>query len=40
LLLVLSEFGCNTSCTADINGDGFVTVADILLILGAFGVGC
>jgi 1,4-alpha-glucan branching enzyme len=34
---------CNvptTSCAEDINEDGMVTVADILLLLGSFGVAC
>jgi len=40
LLIVLSEFGCTSDCTADVDGDGSVTVADVLLILSAFGSLC
>ena len=38
--ILLSEFGCLTGCTADINGDGQVTVADVLSLLGGFGTDC
>jgi len=37
---VLAEFGCLIDCTADVNGDGIVTVADILAMLGGFGSDC
>jgi hypothetical protein len=41
VLLLLSDFGCNTECSvADINGDGNVSVADVLLLLAAFGEAC
>ena len=40
LLLVLSEFGCNSSCENDINQDGYVAVQDILLLLSGFGNTC
>ena len=41
VLLLLSEFGCTSDCTdADIDGDGAVSVADILLLLAAFGEEC
>jgi hypothetical protein len=41
VLLLLSDFGCNTECSvADINGDGSVSVADVLLLLAAFGEAC
>ena len=33
VLLVLSEFGCMSGCTADVDGDGYVNVADLLLLL-------
>jgi hypothetical protein len=39
-LLVLSEFGCLSGCTADVDGDTYVNVADILLLLSAFGTAC
>lgn len=29
-----------SACAEDINGDGSVAVADILLLLGAFGMEC
>ena len=41
VLLLLSDFGCNTECSvADVNGDGSVSVADVLLLLAAFGEAC
>jgi len=40
VLLVLSEFGCESGCTADLTGDGFVAVDDVLLVLSAFGTAC
>lgn len=40
VLLVLSEFGCQSECTADVTGDGLVVVDDILLVLSVFGVVC
>ena len=40
VLLVLSEFGCQTDCTADVTGDGLVVVDDILVVLAVFGVVC
>ena len=40
VLLVLSEFGCESGCTADLTGDGFVAVDDVLLVLSAFGTDC
>jgi hypothetical protein len=40
VLLVLSEFGCQSDCTADVTGDGFVIVDDILVVLAVFGVVC
>jgi len=36
----LADFGCLTDCEADVNGDGLVTVADILAMLGGFGSLC
>ena len=40
VLSVLSEFGCNTKFTMDINGDGSTNVTDVLLVLSAFGTAC
>ena len=42
VLLVLSEFGCDTECNplTDFDGDTAVTVADVLFVLSAFGEGC
>ena len=40
VLLVLSEFGCQSDCSADVTGDGFVVVDDILVVLAVFGVVC
>ena len=40
LLLILSEFGCDTSCLYDVSQDGYVAVDDLLLILSAFGDAC
>ena len=40
VLLVLSEFGCQSDCTADVTGDGLVVVDDILVVLAVFGVVC
>ena len=40
LLLILSEFGCLSSCNYDVTGDGQVSVGDILTILSNFGVAC
>ena len=40
VLLVLSEFGCQSDCAADVTGDGVVAVDDVLLLLSVFGVVC
>ena len=40
ILLILSEFGCMTSCENDMNQDGFVTVDDVLSILSELGNFC
>ena len=41
VLLFLGDFGCTANCTADINGDGTVTVQDLLDgILASFGDAC
>jgi hypothetical protein len=36
----LCIFGVNELCPGDVTGDGQVTIADILAVLSAFGVGC
>ena len=37
----LGDFGCTANCTADVNGDGTVTVQDLLDgILANFGTAC
>lgn len=33
-------YGEGTSCAEDVNQDGLVSIQDLLLLLGAFGVGC
>ena len=41
VLMFLGDFGCTSNCVADINGDGSVTVQDLLDgILAAFGEPC
>jgi hypothetical protein len=40
LLLLLADFGCQTTCTADIDGDGQVGVTDVLALLGEFANTC
>lgn len=40
LLLLLADFGCQTSCTADIDNDGQVGVTDVLALLGEFANAC
>jgi hypothetical protein len=40
LLIFLSEFGCASECTADMNGDDQVDTADMLAFLSAYGTVC
>ncbi|MFT5185065.1 MAG: hypothetical protein ACI84C_002200, partial [Flavobacteriales bacterium] len=40
LLLLLGNFGCQSSCYADLNGDDMTNASDILLFLGLFGSNC
>ena len=40
LLFLLSEMGCNSSCSADLTGDDAVNTADTILFLGLFGSTC
>jgi len=37
---MLGQFSCTSDCTADVNNDGTVTVADLLFILSHFGEVC
>ena len=40
ILIIISEFGCDTSCASDIDLDGTVTISDILIMLSEFGSSC
>jgi len=40
ILAGLAEFGCLAGCSADVDGDGQVTVADFLDILSLYGTVC
>lgn len=40
VLALLSSFGCLESCQYDVDGDGAISVADVLLVLSAFGQSC
>jgi hypothetical protein len=40
LLMLLSEFGCNSGCSTDLNGDGVVNSADALDFFSLFGTDC
>ena len=40
LLLLLGDFGCESSCVQDLDDDDVVTVSDLLVILGEFGSVC
>ena len=42
VLLVLSDFGCETGCNplTDLDGDGAITVNDLLTVLSSFGESC
>lgn len=40
LLFMLSEWGCAAGCTSDINENGVVDIADILLFLSLFAIPC
>jgi hypothetical protein len=40
ILLLLGDFGCQSDCSTDINVDGVVSVADILVLLSHFGEAC
>jgi hypothetical protein len=31
---------CNDTCPEDINGDGLINTADLLMLLGVFGMSC
>jgi hypothetical protein len=42
VLLVLSDFGCESNCNTatDLDFDGVITVSDVLAVLSAFGESC
>ena len=40
LNIILSEFGCTSSCQSDFNGDGSTTIVDLLFWLSLFGTIC
>ena len=40
ILILLSDFGCNSMCEYDINQDGAVSIVDLLMMLQAFGGLC
>ena len=40
ILMMLSQYGCESGCSADINGDGAVTTSDVLALLAVFGQPC
>ena len=39
-MLMLSEFGCASGCTLDLDADGVVGISDILAVLSRFGDTC
>ena len=40
VLFLLSQYGCLTECEADVDGDGTVSITDVLAILAVFGQTC
>jgi len=40
LLVLLSEFGCQSACVADMNNSGGVDTADLIVFLAVFGTNC
>jgi hypothetical protein len=40
VLAILADYGCISNCTADVDGDGFVTTSDVLALLAMFGSYC
>ena len=40
VLALLSEFGCLETCEFDVDGDEAISVADVLIVLSAFGQNC
>jgi len=40
ILLILSQYGCLSSCDTDVTGDGAVTISDVLAVLSVFGEFC
>ena len=40
VLLMLSQYGCLSDCSTDIDGDDSVTISDVLAVLAVFGQPC
>lgn len=40
LLVILFDYGCQSDCEADMDGDGLVAIGDMLLFLAAFSMPC
>ena len=40
ILMMLSQYGCENDCSADIDGDDAVSVSDIIALLAVFGQPC
>ena len=40
LLSMLSEFGCSSECSNDLDEDGVVGIGDLLILLGGLGLPC
>jgi photosystem II stability/assembly factor-like uncharacterized protein len=40
ILMLLSQYSCTANCSADIDGDGAVTISDVLALLAIFGQPC
>ena len=40
MLFILSQYGCTVNCSADVDGDDAVSIADILAVLSLFGLNC
>jgi hypothetical protein len=38
--MLLADFGCLQNCDVDVDGDGAITVSDVLTLLGNFGDSC
>ena len=40
VMMMLSQYGCDENCEADITGDGAVSANDVLAIIALFGLPC